>query len=183
MRSWGNLVGYQVVWFVAVATAAQGRPWPAVAAALAFLLWQWRRPPAGHAADLALAGTSLALGVALDGGLAASGWLHYAAPRPGLLAPAWILAIWLAFSTTPTRSLAFLRGRPLAAAVFGAIGGPLAYLGAARGFDAVAFAAPAWKALATLSAAWAVALGLLAVVAGRFPLPRGESPSLQETSP
>lgn len=58
-----------------------------------------------------------------------------------------------------------VRAAPLVASVFAAIGGPLAYLGAARGFDAVAFPAPAWPALAWLAACWAVALPLLLRIA------------------
>ena len=57
------------------------------------------------------------------------------------------------------------------AALLGAIGGPLAYLAAARLAGAVAFAAPAARGLAALALGWAVALALLAQVAraGRQP--------------
>jgi hypothetical protein len=49
---------------------------------------------------------------------------------------------------------------------FGAMGGPFAYLAAAR-MGAVAFAMPPWPALAMLAVAWAVAMPLLAAHAMR----------------
>ena len=96
---------------------------------------------------------------------AASGLLAYAAPFPSLPAPPWIVLLWGAFALTLNHSMAWFAQRPLVASVFAAIGGPLAYLGAARGFDAVAFPVPAWPALAWLAACWAVALPLLLRIA------------------
>ena len=63
--------------------------------------------------------------------------------------------------------LGYLHRRLLLAAVFGAIGGPLAYLGAARGWDVVQFAQPQWHSLLALAAGWAVAMPLLAWLARR----------------
>ena len=103
-------------------------------------------------------------GLLLDGALAVTGWLQYASPLLALPAPIWILSLWLAFAMTLNHSMVFLRGKPLLAAGLGGIGGPLAYLGAARGFDAVVFTTPAWHAIALLSVGWAVALGALAVL-------------------
>ena len=74
--------------------------------------------------------------------LAATGWLRYAAPLPALPGPAWIATLWVAFAMTLQHSLQWLMARPLAAVLFGAIGGPLAYWGASRGFNAVAFTMP-----------------------------------------
>ena len=55
----------------------------------------------------------------------------------------------------------------LACAV-GAIGGPLAYWGAARGWQAVQFEPPAWRATAALAAGWALALPALTAGARRW---------------
>jgi Protein of unknown function (DUF2878) len=51
--------------------------------------------------------------------------------------PAWILALWAVFATALNVSLRWLNnvkshGKWLIAVLFGAIGGPLAYMGAAR---------------------------------------------------
>lgn len=167
LRWWGNLLGYQATWFLAVAGAGRGAWWPGVAAALAYSGWQLASAPNREGALRALA-LALLAGIVVDGLLARSGALHFAAASPAFpagAAPLWILGLWLAFAMTLTRSLAFLQCRPGLASVFGALGAPLAYLGAARGWQAVELASPAWQVLLALSAAWAVVLPLLAVSA------------------
>ena len=163
-------IGYQAVWLCAVAGAGRGLGWPGVAAGALFvaaMLAAATRP----AQEAMLAAAAIGAGALLDGGLAASGWLRYAAAWPApAFAPAWILALWAAFATTlPVLLPAWLRA-PLPAALLGAIGGPLAYLGAARGFGAVEFVAPG-PALATLALGWAVALAVLAMLARSTPRP------------
>lgn len=167
MTFWGNLIGYQVVWFAIVIGAGQGWPWPGVVAALAFVTWQsWG---AQRTLALRLVAASLASGLLIDGALAASGLLAYASPWPSPHGPPlWILAIWAAFAVTLPRSLAFLQGRPWLAAAFGAVGGPLAYLAAARLGSSVVFPTPSWPALAVLALAWAMAMPLLAGLAAHL---------------
>ncbi len=167
MAFWGNFVGYQVVWFAIVIGAGQGQPWPGVGAAVAFVAWQSWGPQ--RALMLRLVAVALLVGAVIDGALSAGGLLAYASPWPSPpWPPVWILAIWAAFAVTLPRSLAFLQGRPWVAATFGAVGGPLAYLAAARLGSAVAFAMPRWPALLVLALAWAVAMPLLAGLARRF---------------
>jgi len=167
MRFWANLVGYQLVWFGVVIFAALGLPWLSVSLAAVFALGQWQLSRQ-RVSDGRLLACAVALGIVLDGSLAGSGLLRYASPSPALLAPAWILALWAAFAMTLNHSMTFLRGRPAVAAAFGAVGGPLAYAGAARGFDAVAFADPAWPAVLALGIGWASAMALLAALAQRW---------------
>ncbi|GAB2627967.1 DUF2878 domain-containing protein [Novilysobacter erysipheiresistens] len=168
MRFWANLVGYQLVWFAAVIGAGRGSPWWGVVAAVVFVAAQGGTSP-WRGSDVRVVAGALACGVVLDGGLALTGWLGYAAATPALLAPLWILALWAAFAMTINHSLGFLHGRPWLAAVFGAVGGPLAYLGAARGFAAVELVAPV-PALVSLAAGWALALPLLVRLGRRRPL-------------
>jgi hypothetical protein len=105
---------------------------------------------------------ALAMGVVADSLLAATGVLAFASPWPWTFAaPVWILAMWAGFALTLNHSMAFLRGRWLAATAFGAIGGPLAYWGAARGFDAVDFGLGLPIALAALAVVWGVAMPAL----------------------
>jgi hypothetical protein len=163
-----DIVGNQAVWFVAVVGAGRGLAWPGVAAAAAFTAWHLSTAaPASRAWRMVLA--AVAVGLLFDGSLARLGWVRYAAPADGawaaLGAPAWILALWVAFALTLTRSLAALQQRLALAALVGAIGGPLAFLGAARGWNAVEFAEPAARALAALAVGWAFALPALAVLA------------------
>jgi hypothetical protein len=163
MRFWSNLIGYQVAWFIAVGFAARGLAWPGIVACLGFAALSWWVSPVRRS-DLRLVGAALACGLLLDGALAASGWLDYAAPLPALPAPAWIAALWVAFAMTLQHSLQWVLARPLAAVLFGAIGGPLAYWGASRGFDAVAFNMPVQATLA-LSLGWGIAMAVFVAIA------------------
>ncbi len=168
MRRAGNLLGNQVVWVCAVVGAGQGLAWPGVIAAALYCLSQfWLN--CTRRIDLRLMGTALLLGLVLDGGLSASGLARYAAAWPSAsLAPVWILALWAAFAMTLTQSLAFLQARAWLAFTFGAVGGPLAYLGAARGWNAVAFAPPQWQGWLALSLGWGVSMLVLARLARRW---------------
>ena len=76
-------------------------------------------------------------------------------------------AVFKPLSVAIVPLLGYLHRRPWLAALFGAIGGPLAYLGAARGWDVVQFAQPQWHSLLALAAGWAVAMPLLAWLARR----------------
>ncbi|MGV8944434.1 DUF2878 domain-containing protein [Thermomonas sp.] len=167
MHFWANVIGYQLVWFAIVISAARGQPLWGIAAAAAFITLQLRFSATRKADSRALLAT-FACGFLLDGALAATGWLHYASPLVSLPAPIWILALWLAFAMTLNHSMAFLQGKPVLAAALGGIGGPLAYLGAARGFDAVVFTSPAWHAIALLAIGWAIALATLAILTRRW---------------
>jgi Protein of unknown function (DUF2878) len=161
--SWVNLLGYQLTWFVTVGSVSHGRAWIGMLTALLFcaghvLPSRWRM------LDLRLIASSLLLGALLDGALATAGLVRYTAPLPAvplLSCPLWILGLWAAFATTLTRSLGWLRDRPWAATVFGAVGGPLAYLAAERGWSVVTLSDPIWLPLLSLASGWAVALAIL----------------------
>lgn len=168
MSFWRSLIGYQLVWFSAVIGAGQGLAWVGVAAAAVFVVGEWWAS-SSRGALLRLCALALVCGVVIDGVLSASGWAMHAAAWPlAGIAPAWILALWCAFATTLLASLAILQRRLILAMVLGAIGGPLAYLGAARGFAAITFNEPRWHAVLWLAAGWGVALPLLAGCARRW---------------
>jgi hypothetical protein len=115
-------------------------------------------------------GAALALGALIEGVLSYLGWVRYAVAAPALPpggAPLWILALWVAFALTLTRSLAWLQGRLLLGMVLGAIGAPLSYWSAARGWQAVRFPAPAIAGFAGLALGWALAMPLLLLLARR----------------
>lgn len=169
MVFWANVLGNQLVWFAAVVGAGRGLAWPGVLAATVFILAQWLASRTRRA-DAMLVASALLLGLGVDTLLARSGLLHYAAPWSGsLLAPAWILALWAAFAMTLNHSFRAVR-RPLPALLLGAIGGPLAYLGAARGWHAVDFALPASRGVIAIGAGWTIALSVLAAIARRLAL-------------
>ena len=170
------LLAYQATWFVAVIGAGRGSWWPGVLAAALFALWRLAVSPA-RALELRLLLAALGIGLLLESVWVGSGLLDYAA-WPWAGPPAWILALWCAFALVVVPLLGYLHRRPWLAAAFGAIGGPLAYLGAASGWDALRFSEPRWHALLALGAGWALAMPALAALAARGlqrDIPRGHT--------
>jgi hypothetical protein len=164
------MIGYQLVWFVAVIFAGRGQPWPGVLSAIAFLAWQVGVAPRRRGA-LAVLSIALACGVVIDGLMRGLRFADYAAGAPALPpggAPLWILGLWACFSLTLSGPLRALGDYPWLAVVLGAIGGPLAYAGAARGWDALTFNAPAWRGFVVLGIGWALAMPLLARLSHRW---------------
>ena len=149
-----NFAGFQLGWFACVLGATHGLPWAGTGIALAIVAWHLARAPRPRA-ELALVLIAACVGALWDSGLSALGWIGY--PNGVLIegtAPYWIVAMWMLFATTLGVSLAWL-GRNLAlAAAFGALGGPLAYLGGAK-LGALTFIAQD-AALAALALGWAV---------------------------
>jgi hypothetical protein len=168
VSTWTNLIGYQLVWFTTVIGAGHGLSWPALAALGVYATWQLGRSRE-RKTDAALMATAILLGLILDGGLLHFGLTEYRPAWPlATMAPAWILTLWAAFALTFTQSLFWLQKRVLLAALLGAIGGPLAYLGASRGWHVATFAEPLWRALLWLAIGWGLATSLLAWLAGRY---------------
>lgn len=158
-----NVAGNQAVWFVAVIAASHGHAWPGVLAAAVFVGCHVVTAAAPRV-ELKLVGAALACGVVVDGIAASQGWLRYAAPLPGGegLPPVWILALWASLAVTLNVAMRSLQRRRWLGVLVGGIGGPLAYLAASKGWDAARFADPAWRGIAWLAVAWAMALpGLL----------------------
>ncbi|MEW5318879.1 MAG: hypothetical protein WDW38_010063 [Sanguina aurantia] len=167
MKFWACLIGYQLVWFCAVIGAEHGLAWPGVAGMLVYALLQLALLR-NYRTDLSLMAAALVFGSLVDGGLAYTGLARYGAAWPSAaFAPVWILALWMTFSMTFTVSLVYLQKRLWVAILFGALGGPIAYMSASRGFHVVTFTAPAWRGLVFLGVGWAVATPLLALIARR----------------
>jgi hypothetical protein len=165
MRFWVVLVAYEAAWFITVIGAGHEHAWPGLLAVAMFAAWRLCTSER-RLLELRLTALALGLGLLLDGGLAYTGLLVYAAAWPAGFAPAWILGLWFAFALTIVPLFGYLQGRPWLAAALGGIGGPLAYLGAASGWQAVRFTPPAWHALLWLAIGWGVALPLLVGCAG-----------------
>ena len=145
-------------------------------AAALFALWRLAVSPA-RALELRLLLAALGIGLLLESLWVGSGLLDYAA-WPWAGPPAWILALWCAFALVVVPLLGYLHRRLWLAAALGAVGGPLAYLGAASGWDALRFSEPRWHALLALGAGWALAMPALAALAARGlqrDIPRGHT--------
>lgn len=154
-----NFVAFQFGWFACVLGAAHGLPWIGTGVALVIVAWHLTRA-AQPGAELVLVLIAAGIGAVWDSALSALGWIRY--PNGVLIegaAPHWIVAMWMLFATTLNVSLAWLRRNLPLAAVFGALGGPLAYLGGAK-LGALTFAAQD-AALVALALGWAVLTPLL----------------------
>lgn len=160
MRNLTNFLALQAGWFACVLGATHGREWlgPAVAAAL--LALHFATHPE-RARELRVLAWVTPLGLALDSAQAALGWIQYAGrPLLGVFAPLWIVALWPLFASTFHASLAWLRPHPWRAALLGALGGPLSYLGAER-LGAVAILPERGLSLAGLALCWGAAMPAL----------------------
>ncbi len=161
-----NLILFQVAWFAAVLSGAQGVPVLGVAVAgavAAYHLWRARRPWA-EAGLLLAAGV---IGALWDGLLAGLGWLVYpSGVFAPWLAPSWMIAMWVSFATTLNVALRWLHGRYGLALVFGALGGPLAYFAGER-LGGVVFPEPL-LALGAVGFGWALIAPALVWLAVRL---------------
>lgn len=163
---WTNIALFQMGWFACVLSAARGMAWIAPVAAAAVLVWH-----TGHARrprrELALVGIALLVGILFETVMVQ---LDYLEATSGVLYPGtaayWLVALWALFATTFNVSLRWLRARLWLAAVFGAVGGPLAYLAGAR-LGALALD-PMDAAVAALALGWAIATPALLWTARRL---------------
>lgn len=149
-----NIAGFQLGWLACVGLAAARCPTLAAAAALGVvalhLVFSGTR-----GAELALLLTAAGLGTLWDSIVMDAGVVAYRSGVviPGVV-PLWDIALWMLFATTLTRSLSWLAPRPWLATAVGAVGGPLAYLAAAR-LGAVSLPDTV-RALLLLGCGWAI---------------------------
>lgn len=161
-----NFFLFQAGWLACVLGAARGLPWQGALVALliaAFIVFRSKKPRD----ELALVAAAVVAGFAFDSALALTGWVDFegAVPVP-LLAPVWMVALWALFATTLNVSLRWLREWPALGALFGAVGGPVAYYAGER-LGALQFADPI-PGLVAVAAGWALATPLLFALARRL---------------
>ncbi len=162
-----TFLAYEAVWLAAVAGAGRGLAWPGLGAAAAFIGWRVavaRR----RAVETRLVVMALLIGAVLETCWVRTGLIRYAAPWPLAPVPAWLLALWASFGVTIVPLFGYLHSRPWLAAVLGALGGPLSYSAAARGWHAVIFPAKPHLTLLALALGWAAALPVLTSLARRW---------------
>jgi hypothetical protein len=161
----------QAAWFACVLGAAGGLPWLGPACVAAFLALSLKLSDKPRA-ELKLYAAAVLTGFTFDTSLTAAGLflpLPHLLPAP--LSPPWLIALWPNLAAMLNVSLAWLKGRYLLAAAFGALGGPLAYYGGAKMGAVLALPGP--EGLLALAAGWAAATPLLLWLAAHF---RGEKP-------
>ncbi len=158
-----NLVLFKAGWVACILFAAMGKPLFATAAvAITVAIHLYRVPvPAKEALWLTCAGLT---GLIWESVVVWSGLIEYpAGTQAGLLAPYWIVSMWVLFATTINFGFKWIKRHWLLGATFGLVGGPLAFLaGTAAG---AAQFSNTTQALLLLGAGWAVLLPLLAILA------------------
>ncbi len=158
MNPLANIAINQAIWFLCVLWGSGGVPF-ALALLLLGLLLSPRRT-----ADLQLMVFMLGVGLCLDGTLQALGFFTFREAQTPI--PLWLATVWAALALLPHHSLQWMKGRPLLAALFGGIGGPLAYWAGVR-LGAASFTLPLLPSLAILAVLWAVLWPAVMAVARR----------------
>lgn len=160
-----NFILFQVAWFACVIGAGRGMPWLGVAVTAIALLWHFYQ--AKHMkSEFLLMLSALLIGASFDQAMLTFGYINYLNNGwSAAIVPAWILALWLAFTSTLNVSLRWMRGKQFIAIAFGAIGGPMAYLGAEKLGAVMLHGAQSYIAL---SIGWAIITPALVVIASNF---------------
>jgi hypothetical protein len=154
-----NITAFKLGWLSSVFGGAQQLPWlgPLVVfLAVAIHLARAQRP----SSEFMLIVSCGLIGAVFDSALVAAGWVTFPSGMISeSMAPYWIVTLWMLFGTTINLSMRWMRGRPLLAAAFGFVGGPLAYI-AGHKIGGIGFADQT-AALAMLAIGWAIIMPLL----------------------
>ncbi len=162
-----NIIGFYAVWFTSVLSAANGVPWVGPIAALWFVAGHLSMSRT-HGADAALVFIAAGLGYGLDSALVLTGLLGFPEPaRFGGPSTLWMVGLWVAFAVTVLHALRWLIGRPIVAAVFGLVGGPIAYA-AGSGLGAISLGERPPVTLAAVGIGYAIVVPALAELGSRL---------------
>ncbi len=154
-----NYSVFQIAWLSSVIGGAQQMPLLGPLAVLVALLIHLRAARRPFEEILLVLCCGL-IGAAFDSVLVAFGWVDYFSGQfSNVLAPYWIITMWMLFATTLNVSMRFLRGRPWMAAVFGLTGGPLSYI-AGEKLGGIQLTSPV-EALIALGVGWAIMMPAL----------------------
>jgi Protein of unknown function (DUF2878) len=160
-----NFVLFQLGWFACVLGAAKNLPWLGVGVVLLIVAWHlWQAKQARP--EIVLLLIALLIGGLFDQAMLSSNLISYQAHGWGnALVPSWILALWAVFVTILNVSLRWIRGKWLVMVLFGAVGGPLAYMGAEK-LGAVTLNMP--LSYAALALGWATLTPILIYLSQKF---------------
>jgi Protein of unknown function (DUF2878) len=169
-----NYVLYQAGWFACVLGASWRHPWAGLAIALV-LVGAHITLSSERRVELRLVVLATLVGTAVEVFQIAAGTYHCASGTlNGVWPPPWLLAMWAQFATTFRFSVRSVIAQPLPAALFGAVGGPIAFVAGER-LGAVTLLPPVTPGLLRLSITWAIALVAFSVVVRRV-TPDGQWP-------
>ena len=162
-----NFILFQVGWFACVLGGASREYMWAGTVAAAFIVAVHLLRATNLRSESLLVLLTAAIGTAWDSGLMLAGLFTF---NGGIvvsgLIPIWMIAMWVIFATTLNVSMTWMKGRYLLAAVFGAIGGPLAYYAGHR-LGAVDFNNTSMTMIA-VAVGWSVIMPTLMLLTTRF---------------
>ena len=167
-----NYALYQIGWFACVLGAASQRPWTGCLIAT-ILVGVHLALSVERVLEVRLVVLATAVGAAVEMIQIAAGTYRFTSGTVNnALPPPWLLAMWCKFLMTFRFSLRSVVTRPVLAVLFGAAGGPIAFLAGER-LGAVTLLPPLAQSLLRLSISWAIALVVFSVVASRIAPERG----------
>ncbi len=162
-----NFLLFQLGWFSCVIGGASSQYyWIGVAAVAVIVAIHLARAQNAHD-ELMLVVITMMLGTAWDSGLTMAGLFSFnsGVVFPGL-APFWLIAMWALFATTLNVSMKWMKNRYLLAAIFGAVGGAVAYYAGNR-LGAVEFSDTS-TALMAVAIGWSIIMPVLMALTTRF---------------
>jgi hypothetical protein len=161
-----NFVLFQLSWFACVMGAAKQMPWLGVMVTIVIVAWHLNQAKQAKP-EIILLLIAVVIGAAFDQIMVTSNLITYQAHGwSDALVPAWILALWAGFATVLNVNLRWMRNKWWVMVLFGAIGGPLAYMGAEKLGAVILNSMPA--SYAALSLGWAILTPLLIYLSQKF---------------
>jgi hypothetical protein len=162
-----NFVTFQIAWFACVLGAANAMPWQAFLFVVIIVLLQLILSKANLKKEITLMILIALIGGVFDQLILNHGLLSYSSHGwSNAMVPIWIIGLWIAFGSTLNVSLKWLRNLPIVAIMFGAIGGPLAYLGAEKLGAVKLLIVP--DAMFALAIGWGILMPILLNLSKKF---------------
>ena len=158
-----NVTFYEIGWFFCVLGGAWDYPLAGALFALALCaVHLFLSKSRSSEAKLML--TACLLGVIIDSAQQALGLFTFKSNQNWVLwLPPWVFVIWAQFATLFRYALFWLKGRYFLAALFGSLGGPLAYWAGIR-LGAASFGPDPVAAILCLGVVWAVVIPALCYI-------------------
>ena len=159
-----NFLAFQTVWLTTVLGIANGLPWLGFLALLIFLAIKLTKAESKKS-EITIIVCAILIGFTLETLFIRSEAIIYAQHGPwGVIAPPWILILWINLSLTLNSCLKWLQNHLRLSALLGAIAGPLTYYAGSR-LGAGQIGPDAIIGIAILAVSWALATPLLLGIA------------------
>jgi len=160
-----NFILFQAAWFICVLGAAYDLTYPALGISMLILIVHFALIK-NRLLELKLIMIAGFFGLVFDGALLNFDLIIYNDPGvPYPITPIWIVMLWMIFAMTLNHSLAWLSKKIYLSFIFGALGGPLAYI---AGEELGAITLLGMNAIVTLSVGWAIITPILLIIANKL---------------